>query len=238
MIFTRLAERAALARLSPLAREVRRANLTYLSPAKLGVLEGVLDDVEREGVPGDFLEFGVALGGSAILIASRLNSGRAFHGYDVFGMIPPPGADDDARSHARYAEIKEGRSLGIGGQRYYGYVEDLYARVCNSFRAYGLQPGEERIVLHRGLFEETLDPKESGPVALAHIDCDWHQPVAYCLAAIRHRLSPGARIVLDDYNDYGGCRRAVDAFLASNPDIRVVRSGPNAVLATGTGSRA
>lgn len=233
-MLSRLSERVAMARLSPLARGVRAANLTYLSPAKLAALEEALDDVEREDVPGDFLEFGVALGGSAILIASRLGDARAFHGYDVFGMIPPPDGNDDARSHERYAEIKAGRSKGIGGQRYYGYVDDLYARVCDSFRAYGLQPGQDRITLHRGLFEDTLDTADRTPVALAHIDCDWHQPVAFCLAAIRHRLSPGARIVLDDYNDYGGCRRAVDTFLSAYPEIRMVRQSPNAVLLSAT----
>lgn len=229
-MFSRLSERVAMARLSPLARGVRQANLTYLSPAKLAALEEAIDDVERDNVPGDFLEFGVALGGSAILIAARLDDVRSFHGYDVFGMIPPPSERDDTRSHERYAEIKEGRSHGIGGETYYGYVEDLYGRVCDSFRAYGLQPGQDRIMLHRGLFEETLDPGDRAPVALVHIDCDWHQPVAFCLAAIRHRLSPGARVVLDDYNDYGGCRRAVDAFLKAHSDIRITRTSPNAVL--------
>lgn len=230
-MFSRLSERVAMARLSPLARGIRQANLTYLSPAKLAALEGALDDIERGNVPGDFLEFGVALGGSAILIAARLDNVRSFHGYDVFGMIPPPGEDDDKHSHERYAEIRDGRSHGIGGETYYGYIEDLYAQVCDSFRAYGLQPGRDGITLHRGLFEETLDPQDRTPVALAHIDCDWHQPVAFCLAAIRHRLSPGARVVLDDYNDYGGCRRAVDAFLTAQPDIRILRTSPNAILA-------
>ena len=128
-MFSRLSERVAMARLSPLARGVRQASLTYLSPAKLAALEEALDDVERDNVPGDFLEFGVALGGSAILIAARLDDVRSFHGYDVFGMIPPPGERDDARSHERYTEIKEGRSHGIGGETYYGYVEDLYGRM-------------------------------------------------------------------------------------------------------------
>ena len=38
-MFSRLSERVAMARLSSLARGVRQANLTYLSPAKLAALE-------------------------------------------------------------------------------------------------------------------------------------------------------------------------------------------------------
>lgn len=104
-----------LRRVSPLAREVRRRNLTYLTPAKLRTLETMLEQVADQGVEGDFLEFGVALGGSALLIASRLDGERAFHGCDVFGMIPPPGWHDDERSWPRYQVIESGKSVGIGG---------------------------------------------------------------------------------------------------------------------------
>jgi asparagine synthase (glutamine-hydrolysing) len=217
-------------RASPLAREVRRRKLTYLTPAKLRVLEESVQAVRRDGVPGDFLEFGVALGGSAILIASHLDRDRAFHGYDVFGMIPAPGAEDDERSWDRYKVIESGRSAGIGGDTYYGYVGDLYERVRASFAAFDLPVDGSRIALHRGLFEETLDLEDRRPVAFAHIDCDWHDPVAYCLAALRRRLALGGVIVLDDYNDYGGCRKAVDAFVASCADIRFLARAPNAVL--------
>ena len=111
--------------LFPLARKVRGRYLTYLSPAKLRSLEAVLRRVRRNDVDGDYLEFGVALGGSAIMIASGCPAGRAFHGYDVFAMIPPPGPEDDARSHRRYEEISPGRSRGLGNERYYGYLDNL-----------------------------------------------------------------------------------------------------------------
>jgi asparagine synthase (glutamine-hydrolysing) len=216
--------------LSPLARKVRGGNLTYLSPAKLRSLEAVLGRVRRNGADGDYLEFGVALGGSAIMIASSCPAGRAFHGYDVFAMIPPPGPEDDERSHQRFDEISSGRSGGLGGELYYGYRDDLYERVCGSFAAFGLTVDDASICLHKGLFEDTLDPADSQPVAFAHIDCDWYEPVRYCLHALRDRLAPGASIVLDDYADYGGCRKAVDSFIAETDGFHVRRLTPHAVL--------
>ena len=215
--------------LSPLARAVRRRNLTYLPPAKLRALERDLKRVRAAKVAGDFLEFGVALGGSAILIASYAGA-AAFHGFDVFAMIPPPGPEDDARSHARFAEISAGRSRGIGGEAYYGYIDNLYERVCRTFEEFGAPVDGRRIQLHRGRFEETLDPDATGPVAFAHIDCDWHAPVRHCLRAIAPRVQPGGRIVLDDYMDYSGCRTAVDEFLAAAPQFRLLRHAPNAAL--------
>jgi O-methyltransferase len=219
--------------MSPLARRVRRRNLTYLTPHKLRVLERTLRWLRARSVEGDYLEFGVALGGSAVLIASNLPQGRTFHGYDVFGMIPPPGSNDDEDSHARYANIRSGRSIGLGGKTYYGYVDNLYDRVCRTMANFGQPVDGKRVVLHRGLFEETLDPCETTPIAFAHIDCDWYDPVLYCLTAIKGRLAPGARVVLDDYNDYNGCRFAVNTFLTdpkTGRGMRMIRSEPNAIL--------
>lgn len=225
-----MTRRLELALVSRRAREVHRRQLTYLNPPKLRALENTLRLVHRAGVPGDFLEFGVALGGSAILIASQAGRKRAFHGYDLFGTIPPPGSEDGERAHARYAEIRSGRSGGLGDDVYYGYIDDLYERVCRTFAGFGLPVDGSSIVLHRGLFETTLDPDDRTPVAFAHIDCDWFAPVSYCLKTIHPRLTPGACIIFDDYNDYGGCRKAVDAFLNEHDDLRFLSRSPSAIV--------
>lgn len=217
--------------ISPLARRVRDDGLTYLSERKLRSLEAALKRVDRNCRTGDYMEFGVALGGSAILIASLRPPGREFHGYDVFGMIPPPGPEDDRRSHERYAEIRSGNSSGLNGDTYYGYVDDLYGKVAASFAKFGQPVGRDGIRLHKGLFEDTLDPDDTRPVAFAHIDCDWFEPVDYCLRSLHDRLVPGAIVVLDDYNDYGGCRKAVDAWLDACVDtVRALRLEPHAVI--------
>lgn len=229
-ILDTLSRRLDSALLPPRAREVRRCHLTYLTPRKLRALDTTLRHVCRAGVAGDFLEIGVALGGSAIVIASRAEERRTFHGYDVFAMIPPPGPEDGPRAHRRYAEIRSGRSDGLGGEPYYGYIDDLYGRVCRTFSEFGLPVDGRRVTLHRGPFEETLRADDRRPVAFAHIDCGWHGLVSYCLRAIAPRLSPGACVMLDDYNDYGGCRRAVDAFLAERDDLRFLCRAPSAVL--------
>jgi asparagine synthase (glutamine-hydrolysing) len=216
--------------ISQIARQVRTRNLTYLSTEKMRTLENALQNVIREGVEGDLLEFGVALGGSAIVIASQLKNGAQFHGYDVFGMIPPPGPCDDIHSHLRYQEIREGRSRGIGDDTYYGYLDDLYDRVCRSFSEFGMPVDGRRIVLHRGEFGATLHEGDVRPIAFAHIDCDWYDSVKMCLDTIAPRLSRGGRVVLDDYNDYGGCRSAVRDFLATHPGCVIETVSPSAVL--------
>jgi O-methyltransferase len=214
--------------LSPVARRALAERLTYLSVEKLRSLEECARAIDRELVPGDVIEAGIALGGSSIVLASTLAPERHFHGYDLFGQIPPPSERDDERSHERYAVIASGASNGLGGDDYYGYLPDLYERVVAAFERFGLSVDQERIALHRGLFEDTLSP--TGPVALAHIDSDWYDPVSLCLARLEPMLSPGAYVVLDDYLDYGGCAEATGEFLTAHPDFAVVREAGNLVL--------
>jgi O-methyltransferase len=224
----RVSDLARRARLSPVARRVRDQRLTYLSARRLSNLGRCAAEVNRSGVPGAFVEAGVALGGSSIVLASLMGEGRRFHGYDVFGQIPPPSEEDDATAHERYEVIAGGGSEGIDGDRYYGYMEDLREHVERSFWREGLEVDGRRIALHEGLFEDTLRLDE--PVALAHIDADWYDPVRTCLERLHPVLSPGGYLVLDDYNDYGGCRRAADEFLARCDDVAVVESDDHLVL--------
>jgi O-methyltransferase len=209
-----LRHRAARARQSAISRRVQDEHLTYLtSPALLD-----LEQCVKRAPHGDLIECGVALGGSAIVLASHADAGRQFHGYDVFGMIPPPGPDDPPEVHERYRVIAAGGSEGIAGDAYYGYRDDLYNDVVRAFERHGLQVGGEGIQLHRGLFEETLHPQR--PIAVAHIDCDWYEPVKLCLERIWPHLVPGGFVICDDYYDWDGARKAVDEFLAANPALR------------------
>ena len=209
----------AIAQLSPLARAVLDENLTYLRPRKLLRIERCLEELNAEGVPGCFVETGVALGGSGIVIASHAGE-RPFHGYDVFGMIPPPGPNDPPEVHERYRVIASGESRGIGGEDYYGYRDDLYEQVLAAFARHGLGIDGAARSLHRGLFEDTLRLDE--PVAFAHIDCDWYEPVMLCLERLYPLLSVGGYLVADDYFDWEGARRACDEFLEGHPDLERV----------------
>src|SRR3546814_8322889 len=85
-------------RLSETARRIREERLTYLPVRKLVRIEAALAEVKRRNVSGDIVEFGVALGGSAILLARETGEARRFFGLDVFAMIPPPTSEKDRKS--------------------------------------------------------------------------------------------------------------------------------------------
>jgi SAM-dependent methyltransferase len=200
----------------PVVRAVQDGGLTYLDDDALCDLYEAVRAIEARGAPGALIEAGCALGGSAIVLCAAKAPARPLRVYDVFGMIPPPGDEDEADVHARYEEIRAGRSKGLAGGRYYGYEEDLLDTVKANFRHHGFEPEQHAVTFVEGLFQDTLHP--GGPVALAHVDGDWYESVMTCLERIAPVLVPGGVLVIDDYHRWSGCRKAVDAYFADKRD--------------------
>jgi glycosyltransferase involved in cell wall biosynthesis/predicted O-methyltransferase YrrM len=201
--------------------QAREERLTYLSPSNLRTLAAVMLDIERNQLPGTVIEAGAALGGSAIVIAAAKSPERPMKVYDVFGMIPPPTERDGADVHKRYEKIAGGQAKGVGGDTYYGYHDDLYGEVTESFGRLGVAAADHNVELIQGLFEDTIDL--DGPVAFAHLDGDWYESTMTCLTRIVPLLVPGGRIVLDDYYHWSGCRTAVDEYFKDRDGFRMER---------------
>lgn len=200
---------------------VRDERLTYLKVEMLRGLAAAVEQADREGVPGVIIEAGTALGGSGIVMARAKSADRTLRVYDVFSMIPPPGERDDDAVHARYRKIADGKSLGLGGDTYYGYQTDLYNQVLESFARHGRQADEHNVELHQGLFEDTL--VVDSPVAVAHLDGDWYDSTIVCLERIVPHLPVGGRLIIDDFDFWSGCKAAVEDFFDGRTGFRFER---------------
>lgn len=200
---------------------VKRQKLTYLSGRALLELYDEVRRIEEEDLEGDLIEAGCALGGSAIIIASAKSRQRAFDIYDVFDIIPEPSQKNGEDVHDRYRDISGGEAKGIGSDKYYGYMDDLLGVVKRNFRRNGIDPTEGRINFIEGRFEEVMEIDR--PVALAHIDGDWYESVMTCLRKITPNLVRGGVLVVDDYHEWSGCRRAVDEYFSDNRNSFVFR---------------
>ena len=196
--------------------KVRAKKLTYLSTKSLFDLSRAVQELDRQKVNGEIIEAGCALGGSSIIISQSKSTNRAFKIYDVFDMIPNPTANDGDDVHQRYDVIKDGDAVGINGDKYYGYTENLIKVVSDNLTQFGTAPETNNIELIKGLFEDTLHPSQQ--IALAHIDCDWYDPVKLCLERITPNLSVNGKLIMDDYYDWSGCRDATDDFFKDKKD--------------------
>jgi O-methyltransferase len=166
--------------------------------------------VLQRGIPGDFVECGVYAGASCALMARAIMDHysdewhpalkRRVHLFDSFRGIPAPGPHDH--------DLRDNR----GGESACS-MED----VTRNMHDWGIP--EELLVYHPGLFSETV-PRFSGVSAVRHdriallrLDADLYESTRVCIQYLYERLSPGAYVILDDY-DLDGTRKAVAEYFA------------------------
>lgn len=203
---------------------LRSNALTYCGRAgKLEVVHEAAKRVEDAKVPGIMLEAGVAMGGSAIVIAKTKAPGRELRLFDVFEMLPPPAANDDAKSHEVYKNFLAGNVSGAVDRNYVEHATDLLTFTRENMKRTGVDPEGLNIRFVKGLYEDTLHVDE--PIAFAHIDCDWYDSVKVCIDRLADHVSVGGIMLFDDYNSFQGCRKAVDEWLPTDPRFKVVYSG-------------
>ena len=210
-----------------IGKKIKRRHLTYLSEAKLVQLIESLSEINDAGIEGRLVEAGCALGGSLVLI-STYSAGREISVFDTFEMIPPPGPEDPADVHERYETIVSGQSAGIGGETYYGYRGDLRGFVTTQINELVGADAQSRITFNKGLLQDTMHLNE--PIAFAHIDVDWYDPVKTSLMRLWPLMPIGGIIIFDDYFDWGGCKKAVDEFFEQRDDMKFDGSSGNMKL--------
>ncbi len=180
---------------------------TLLSYPKLSSLYEIASYLEREKIDGSFVECGVMNGGSAGIIASvaKHNRNRHIWLFDSWEGQPEPTEYDVSSGK----QAKKGVFLGS---------EEKVRQLI--FRKLGLN--NNRVHLVKGWFNDTIPSQEKkiGKIALLHIDCDWYKSVKFCLEKLYNNVVKDGFIIIDDYECWEGCKKAVDEFIEER-DLRV-----------------
>lgn len=173
--------------------------------------------LDRAKIPGALVECGVRMGGSAAMMAlAHMASDkpyRALHLFDSFTQMPDPTEVDGTKA---IADAK-----AADGWRDWHYPEQVSRELIIGQVGYP----EALVNQHVGWFNDTL-PKDAasvGSVALLRLDGDWYDSTKVCLDYLYDSVSEGGLVVVDDYDYYEGCHRAIDEFLAKLPRIMLHR---------------
>jgi O-methyltransferase len=179
--------------------------------------------IERERRPGAFVECGVWKGGCAGLMAAvahQARSGRKTWLFDSFEGLPEPTKEDGAKA----AEYAEGRASGklSSIDECVGPLGDVQRILFTELK---LDPAN--IQIEKGWFQNTLPGAKDriGPISVLRLDGDWYDSTKCCLENLYDNVIPGGFVIIDDYNCWEGCRKAVDEFLRTRglqPDIVVI----------------
>jgi len=180
---------------------------TQVHPNRLRALAQHARTVCGTGVAGDVVECGVLDGGAAAIMAAFTRECRKrIHLFDAWEGLPQRSTEDGPLADPWVGDV-------VGSPR----------RVLRIMRLLAID--EDRLVFHKGWFRDTFPVADISAIALMHIDCDFYEPTRAALARWAPLVAPGGIVQFDDYEDFVGCRRAVDEFLAEHSAIRLERLG-------------
>lgn len=186
---------------------------TMTSPPKLAALIEATRYVARNRIPGALVECGVWRGGSMQAIALALlqvgDADRELHLFDTFAGMPPPSAEDTRTTEV--GAVPAEKLLAESDRDSWVWAVADLADVREAMAETAYPP--DRIHFHPGLVEDTTPGEAPDVIALLRLDTDWYASTKHELEHLYDRLSPGGVLILDDYGDWDGARKAVDEWL-------------------------
>lgn len=186
---------------------------TMVGLRRLDNLEYCAASVIANGVAGDFVECGVLQGGASIFLrALQVAYGepsRRTWLCDSFAGPPPPTDAVDRELAAGFNEAAE------------PWLAATVESVRDNFRTYDLLSEEVRFV--EGLFADSLPHAPIERIAILRLDVGLFDATTDVLEHLYDRVSEGGFVVIDDYNVYEPCRRAVDEFRARRGETSPMR---------------
>jgi O-methyltransferase len=157
--------------------------------------------VLESGIAGDVVELGCHAGTTSLFIRRLLDhyrAGRCFHVYDSWRGLPEK-------------DEKDGNTSFRPGQ-----CETAKEKFVDNFRKWNLELPH----IHSGWFQDIPDEEYPERIAFAYFDGDFYRSVMASFNKVYFKLSPDARLVIDDYEhpQLPGCPRACRDFLKDKPE--------------------
>jgi len=183
--------------------------------------------IEKNETKGAFVECGVWKGGCAAImgfVSKKAGSNRKIWLFDSFEGLPEPTKEDGFMAKEYSKNKIEGRLETI--EKCVGPIKEV-----NNIFFEILKLKKEDIVIKRGWFQNTLPKAKSeiGPIAILRLDGDWYESTKVCLDNLYDNVIFGGYIIIDDYDYWEGCKKAVDEFLEERKInvnfIRICKSG-------------
>ena len=175
---------------------------TMVTNKNLMTLYSLVQRVNSRNVVGDIVECGVWNGGSAAIMGlanatDRKNPiARSIWLFDSFQGLPQATEKDGTIERRNHFE---------------GWNKGDVSKVKQAFTKIGVSL--DRVEIIPGWFNDTLKTAAIEQIAILHIDADWYDSVKLVLDVFYDKVVPGGFIILNDYNTWEGCNKALHDFL-------------------------
>lgn len=185
-----------------LERSVLKNQETMIGKARLDAVWKLMSEVERNQIPGDFIETGVWRGGTCIFMKGFLkahkNTERKVWVADSFEGFPPTNRPEEQT---------------INNIVYHDLVVPLEV-VKSNFSKYHLL--DDQVCFLKGFFSQTLPSAPIEKLALLRLDGDLYESTMDALTYLYPKLSISGYIIIDDYGCWPGCAAAVEDYRHQN----------------------
>jgi O-methyltransferase len=197
-----------------LARRVEPYTATSL--ARVGALVHAVRYIVRNHIPGDFVECGVWRGGSMMAIAFTLlaekDTSRKLFLFDTFEGMTAPTEIDRTRDGIRARDMMDSSTKETGAALCFSSIDEVRTNLNRT----DYPPAKVHFV--KGRVEDTLPHGALEKIALLRLDTDWYESTRHELTHLYPLITPGGVLIIDDYGDWQGSRRATDEYIRDHPD--------------------
>ena len=187
----------------------RVASRTMTNIERIDALREAVEYVIANSIPGDIVECGVWRGGSMMAVAltlMRLGTVRRLWLYDTFSGMTAPGPFDldfQGRPAADLMKSADPRTSLIWARSGLSSVQTALAET-------GYPKCQIEFIV--GSVETTIPQQAPEKIALLRLDTDWFESTYHELVHLWPRLSKHGILIIDDYGDWVGAKRAVDQY--------------------------
>lgn len=184
--------------------------LTMVGKKRLNNIRKLLSECDSDGVLGDFVECGVWRGGASIYAAAVIAT--SFRKRDVWLCDSFQGLPNPTHKLDRMDPVHLWKDSDV--------LAVPLSEVQDNFKKLNLLGPNIHFV--KGWFKDTLSELPCKRIAVLRADGDMYESTMQILGLWR-KVSPGGYVIIDDYYDVQGCRKAVDSFFHLYPDLRPIR---------------
>lgn len=177
---------------------------TQLDYGSLVQMCDIIHEIESKEIKGNIVETGCGRGGCGVLMAKyaeQRGASREIWLLDSFQGLSEPLEKDRRGATKKPEQIRKGY-LSVGEE----VVREVLEIVSLKY--------PDRVHIVQGWFEKSIPriKEHIGPIAVLRLDADLYEPTKYVLEQLYDQVVPEGFIVIDDYKNWIGCRRALYEF--------------------------
>lgn len=191
---------------------------TMTTSERVAALCDAIDYLSVNNIEGDIVECGIWKGGSTMAAIDTLlyhkSTDRNIYLYDTFEGMPAPSTHD----------VKKGGHHGAGMS-----AKELYDNSNPDDIIWCISPLDEvkqniekfnypadKIHYVKGMVEDTIPQTIPQKIALLRLDTNFYESTQHELKYLFPLMVPGSVLVLNDYGEWAGARKAIDEYIQAN----------------------